>query len=360
MAENDISKKGFQLVSRYRSAIMGIAALFILFFHAWVLLTNEPADGSFSLIHFIEMYVKITGFGGVDVFFLLSGIGLTFAIQKESLSKFYYRRVRRIALPALTIGIVRGIVQGWGAAETFRRVSGYNFFAESIYTFLWFVHAIIILYILFPLYYKLFSKAENKIVFTGAVILIWLVIAIAVRGVMREDIFGFFNRIPVFLIGILFGHLTQKHKDAVFTLQTYIMLVIMFLTGLYLVYLTNFEDFPLIVTSGNCFLPTLLVAVSSTFLIAKIMDILERRVSVLGKGLNKVLGFFGMISLELYCVQWWFADMASLFVEAGWNKMLVNLFIFFITVASSWVLSVLFKYFWEAVEMPFKKSKKKR
>lgn len=357
MTENNINNKGFQLVSRYRSVIMGIAALAIYYFHAWVILSPEPQNGGFSLLYSLETYIKVTSFGGVDVFLFLSGMGLTFAIQKESLPKFYYRRFRRILLPALAVGIVRGIVQDWGAAETFRKISGYYFFTESIYKYLWFVHAIVILYIFFPLYYKLFAKAKNKILFTAGAVMIWFVLAVLLRNTMRLDMICFFNRIPVFLIGILFGHLTQKHENAIFSKWIYLMFLIMFGIGLYLAYLTNFKGFEPIITRSRTFLPPLLIAVSSSFLIAKIMEILERRLSMFGKGVNKVLSFLGMISLELYCIQWWFADMVSLFVEAGWNKMLVNLFVFTMTVATSWVISVLFKYFWEAVEIPFKKEK---
>lgn len=359
MSNNKISNNGYQLVSKYRSAIMGIAALWIYIFHAWIILSPEPQAGSFSLLNFLERYIKEIGFAGVDVFFLLSGIGLTFAIKKESLPKFYYRRIRRVALPALTIGIVRGIVQNWGFAETLRIVSGYNFFMKSIYDFMWFVPAIIILYIFFPLYWHFFEKAANKILFTTGAVLIWLVITLLVRNILREDMFGFTARIPVFLIGILFGYLTQKHKDAAFTAQTYALLAIILANGLYLAYLANFKQYDLLVPAGNSFLPTLFIAVGLTFLAAKSMEITERRLPRFGKGIVTVLGFFGSISLELYCIQWWFAPMSTLFLEDGFPGYLVNIALFVLTTATAWVLGILCKFFWELVEQPFKHRKKK-
>ena len=68
---------GLDLISKYRGAIMGFAALWILFFHEWVtLFVNNQVGVN------IEGYLKRIGFCGVDIFLLLSGIGLTFAIRK--------------------------------------------------------------------------------------------------------------------------------------------------------------------------------------------------------------------------------------------------------------------------------------
>lgn len=68
---------GLDLISKYRGAIMGFAALWILFFHEWVtLFVNNQVGVN------IEGYLKRIGFCGVDIFLLLSGIGLTFAIPR--------------------------------------------------------------------------------------------------------------------------------------------------------------------------------------------------------------------------------------------------------------------------------------
>lgn len=90
---------GLDLISKYRGAIMGFAALWILFFHEWVtLFVNNQVGVN------IEGYLKRIGFCGVDIFLLLSGIGLTFAIRKGNVLTFYYRRIKRILLPFLVMG----------------------------------------------------------------------------------------------------------------------------------------------------------------------------------------------------------------------------------------------------------------
>lgn len=352
--KKDGCQNGFELLTKYRGAIMGIAALSIYYFHAWTPLTLEPQESSIIILSFIEHVYKEIGFLGVDIFFLLSGIGLTFAIKKESLAKFYYRRMRRIILPFVTIGIIRGITQNWSWATIIGNITGFNFYAKDVNSFLWFVPAIITLYLFFPLYYKFFSKSQNKIIFTSSVIVIWLFITLLVRNTMRYDLFGFTNRIPVFAIGILIGYLIQNHKGIVFSIHTYISLILILILGLYLAYLTSYKEYELIVPMGNCFLPTLLIAVSSSFLIAKLLDMINNRFAKIGIILIKILEFFGIISLEFYCVQSWFVDIITLLLEDGWSKHLVNLSIFLLVTSTAWLMSVLFKYFWEFVEHLFR------
>lgn len=73
-------------IIKYRTAVMGFAALWIMFFHeGMVLYFSNP------LLYNLERFVKKTGFAGVDIFLLLSGMGLVYAIQKESIPYFYYR-----------------------------------------------------------------------------------------------------------------------------------------------------------------------------------------------------------------------------------------------------------------------------
>ena len=347
---------GFLLLSGYRGAIMGIAAIWILVFHEWMQVTVNPEDGSFHLINFLERYIKAIGFCGVDIFLLLSGIGLTFAIKKESLLKFYYRRLRRILLPFLTIAVIRWRLEHWDFKIFLGNISGVRFYRESMYSFLWFVPAIVTLYLLFPLYYKLFCKAKDKIMFTAGTITLWMLITLLVRDKMRGDLFGFTNRIPVFVIGVLFGWMTQNRKEIIFTLQTWIHLLITLSLGLYLAYISNFFGYGLIVPVSNCCIPNCLIAVSFPFLVSKLLHILERNTVRFGKGLAKVLGFFGAFSLEFYCVQEWFSGiMIPKLTERGWTHLGINLAIFVMVTAISWAASMVFKYFWKLVELPFRK-----
>ena len=340
-----ICNNGFQLISKYRGAIMGFAAVCIYYYHEWIPLFASPDDGSFSLLSVTEAYTKRIGFFGVDIFFLLSGLGLTFAIKKESTPRFFCRRLRRVLPPFLTVALIRCFLEKWDAAAFFGNISGYGFYAKSIYSFLWFVPAIITLYLVFPLYYRVFRKADDKVLFTAGVIVIWLLITLLVRDSMREDLFGFTNRIPVFVIGVLFGYLTQHRADTVFTGKTYLFLLLLLSLGLYLAYLANFRSVDLVVPVGNCCLPNCLIAVSLPFLIAGLLDIMERRLARLGKGVAKALGFFGTFTLEFYCVQEWFGDfMIPRLREYGLSDLVIDLALFLMISVASWSAVVLFQF----------------
>ena len=356
-ADNIDTRNGFLLISKYRNAIMGIAALWILCFHAWIPVTPSYTPDNFRFFSFLERYIKTIGYVGVDIFLLLSGLGLTYAIKKSSLIKFYYRRLKRIVLPSLVVFIFLWKVFGWSTLEFFQNISGYSFYFKNADGTLWFVPAIVTLYLLFPLYFKLFSKAKNKFIFTAAVITIWFIASLLLKDIMRTDLYGFTNRIPVFLIGILFGYITQNYKNIVFKPWAYICLIITLAIGLYLTYLATMLGYPMLLPVGNCFLPNLLIAVSLPFLIAKLLDIAEHHLGAFGKGINIVLIFFGTFTLESYCIQEWFIKIIPDLMNDGISIHLINFGMFFVINATAWVLSVLFKYFWKLVEMPFKKKK---
>ena len=88
------------LLCNYRLPIMGISCLWIFLFHVWV-----PLLGDVAYLGKFEFYFLRMGYVGVDIFFLLSGIGLVYSISKHSLSVYYYRRIKRILISFLLAGI---------------------------------------------------------------------------------------------------------------------------------------------------------------------------------------------------------------------------------------------------------------
>lgn len=357
MGTDSDSNNGFLLISKYRGAIMGLAALWILIYHAWNPLLSENAGGIQGFFSFLELYIKKVGFCGVDIFFLLSGFGLTYAISKGSLFRFYYRRIRRIALPFLAICIVDAVFEKWSLAEFVKIVTGYYFYTQDINFFLWFIYAIVILYLLFPAYYKLFSSAKNKVLFTSGVIVLWLLLSLILRDKIRLDIFGFTNRIPVFVIGILFGHVSKTYKEIRFTKRTYIFILITFALGLYLQYLTRFLKIELIIPDGKCFLPNLITAVCVSFLFAKLLDAFERHLKAFGKAVIAVFAFLGTFTVEMYCAQDFFPALIPLLRNDGWSNLMINVTIFFLVIATAWVESVIFKYILKLADRCFDRNK---
>ncbi len=352
--ETAVEKNGFKLLAKYRGAIMGLAALWILFFHEWQIMITVPGKAAE-----IELYIKRVGFCGVDIFLFLSGIGLVFAIGKGSILSFYYRRLKRVYLPFFIVGFIRFITEKVDAGIFWKNVLCINFYQTNMYSFLWFVPAILTLYLLFPLYYKVYDKAADKTLFTGAMFVLWLAIALFCRESLRADLWGFFNRIPVFLFGIHAGYLSKTHKNP-FSKTTWLSLGIILVAGLYFAYLANFIGVGFIVPTSNCFLPNLIIAVSYPFVTAKILDILCNlpKVNVIGKGIVRFFSFFGMFSLELYCVQEWLGGKILAEIP-NYSPLMKNFAVFSVSVFAGFILYLIVKYFWVLVEMGVTKIKNK-
>ena len=347
---------GFKLISKYRSALMGFSAIWILVFHLWrTFVTMDTAA-----LAYLEYRVKRFGYCGVDIFLLLSGMGLTYAIGKSKLPVFYYRRLKRIILPFITIAVIRMFKENWSMESFLNNISGKAFYTQSIYCFLWFVPAIVSLYIIFPLYWKGFKKT-GAYFWTGTMLLLWLLFELGVKDTLRGDLFGFINRIPVFIIGVLLGYLTQTRGNIPFKRRAYFPIALVFILGLKFLELTNFSDFPLIVNTPNCCFPPLLISVSFPFLFAKLLNELESRKGfcVVGKIINGFFKFFAGFTIEIYCLQEWFNSIHSpSLLEKGWGPLKVNIVIFTEIILISFAASVVFKYFWKLVEWPFIRNKK--
>lgn len=352
------------LVGKYRKCIMGFAALYILLFHEHTYIFSPG-----NVFYDIENGIKTTGFMGTDIFFLLSGLGLTYSIRKSNLINFYYKRFRRIIFPFVCMGIIKLLFSqlpidknpAWTFEDFIGNVTGFNFFTKNICSFLWFVPAICIFYLLFPLYNKLIGKAADKITFTSVVVCVWLFVTMLCTDIVtdmgRGDIYGFINRIPVFVIGVLLGYIAQGKKLYI-TKLGWVLVLLVNAIGMYLSVKTNFNDWQLLVPAPNCFLPNLMLSVTLVFILAKVFDALSK--VLIGRGVNAVFGFYGMMSLEFYCVQEYFGlIIRQNFFALNDVPMLLDLIVLAaVTVAS---LAVYFaeKGFWFVVEFPFKRTKNK-
>lgn len=85
------SKLDLTLISKYRTPLMGIAALMIIFCHA-------PQYGV-VMPSFISNFISRGGLG-VDIFLYLSGVGCWYSLSKGvTLKSWYYKRFIRIFIP---------------------------------------------------------------------------------------------------------------------------------------------------------------------------------------------------------------------------------------------------------------------
>lgn len=185
------------LLSKYRTELMGIAILNVILFHL----------GDLNPIREIWSY----GYLGVDVFLLLSGMGLVYSWKKDNkISSFYKKRFERIIPTYLLIEVVYlSIKVKLGEIPDIKSavymITGMNFWKYSDRTF-WYIYAICVLYLIFPLIMKVIN-ARNKEFFNFILILISLYIAVLIISVTKFNyLLIFITRIPVFVLGIYIGN----------------------------------------------------------------------------------------------------------------------------------------------------------
>lgn len=337
-------KYSFDAISRYRTEIMGFAALWIWIFHEWELILH-----SVPVLSYAESFIQKVGFCGVDIFFLLSGMGLTYASGKYPLRTFYKKRLQRVLPPFILIVAVYSICNGESWLTFLMRISGYSFLMGNMNTILWFVPAIIILYLLFPIYYRLFLSSKRKNLFTAAVILIWLVASVLLDGTLRIDLYGFTNRIPVFVTGILFGW-TIQNKTLQFSIGRWIICCAVFAAGVSFAYTTNFRGMYLLVPLSNCCLPNYLLTVSGCALLSKLFYLLDNHCCKLYDLVKKFLNFFGTRSLEFYCVQEMVGGIAHKFLYQRFGSVLGNISNFLCAVLAAEIIYRICRFFLRLLE----------
>ena len=97
-----MKKLSFSIFSKYREILMGMAILSILIFHY----TEDCSTFGINYNGFVKLYKTYIGSSGVDIFLLLSGLGLYYSFSKDNTIKnFYFKRVKRVLIPYLIVSV---------------------------------------------------------------------------------------------------------------------------------------------------------------------------------------------------------------------------------------------------------------
>lgn len=151
---------------------------------------------------------------GVDIFLLLSGAGLYFSFKKNpDLPEFWRKRLLRILPSSVIVAIIVLCFSGFSNVWLFlARVTFLDFFLvrKQGLTF-WYVPAILVLYLLFPLFFKIIKKLGYwglALIVTGSVVLTLIMYFIAPDMFSQWELL--LTRIPVFASGIILGRMIEK------------------------------------------------------------------------------------------------------------------------------------------------------
>lgn len=264
------------ILSKYRKELMGGGALLILITHAY--------GNNVKMPYLLERIVDNCQIG-VDLFLLLSGIGIAFSLEKtiigkgdKSLISWYYSRFKRIYVPFFLIMFLYYLYvipfEGRSICTAVLDLANIGWWINGKGT--WYVSLTLLLYLLAPLLYKVLYNAKFKWV-------ILVVLCFLVWAIFQDDPNSSFHyvanaikRSPSFFIGIALAPLVKQECEINLPLLLLISIVLFVFASLAL---------PLGFCKWLLILPISLVL---AWIIEKIQL------------LRVPLSFLGVISLESY------------------------------------------------------------
>ena len=272
-------------ISKSRAYIMGIATLMIVLFHS-----NQLDFEMFSRLNkvgYLLNFLKTICNSGVEIFLIMSGVGLYFSFSKnDSLKTFYKKRLTRI-LPSvlIIISIYYFIVGDFGIKDYLTRITLLQFFIDGTKDF-WYFSFLLVLYLIFPVIFKIINKYNVK----GCLFLILFVL-------LCNYLLFFFNldtykmyevaltRFPSFIIGVYLGK--QVYNENTISYKWLYYFILLLLLSLVLCFIVYHKGIVTIFWARYLKLP---IIISLIFLFS-CMNF---------KPLNKFIIWIGGYSMEIY------------------------------------------------------------
>ena len=270
---------------------MGIACILIIFAHSFFL--SEKT----SLIYFFRTKSQI----GVDIFLFLSGIGLYYSyIKNNNIKEFYLKRFSRI-LPLYFIIIIIWLSFFDKNINTFmdffNRITFIDFFIDDDFSH-WFIIFILLMYLIFPILYKiLFVEIEYEKTYLFIITLILtVVIYVALSFVINSDtkepywIELFLSRMSIFLWGIVAGYFVKNNFKINFV-KTMIYLILTIIVGFSLIYY-KVGIFASLTFTRCLYAP---MAIALCIILSQLLTLLKDNGFI-----KQILAYIGKYTLEIY------------------------------------------------------------
>lgn len=230
------------LLSKYRDELFGLATISIIIYH--FVMDYRGSDlydaAGMTAKLFANGYYHTIGSIGVEVFLLLSGMGLFFAFSKdEKIGPFYKKRFLRIIPTYCLVGIayyvVRDIViKGNGIGAVIKHFTFYSFLTDGDVA-MWFIFAILVFYLAYPLIYHVFKEKRHNV---GMFLIVLIIVGLGLV-LLHEFAYKFYDdtnimtlRIVVFIIGCYLGQSIKEQRPVsmpivgTFIIVTFILKVI--------------------------------------------------------------------------------------------------------------------------------------
>lgn len=186
-------------LSGCRNEIKGFAILWVVLFHAQLGLEGWAYQ------------LQRIGYGGVDLFFFLSGYGLCHSLHQDAdLGRYLARRARRLLPAYIPFCVVWLAVMlplyGAGPVTSIRiaagNLSALGFFAEIPLLINWYPGALALCVFAAPAFYTVLARERRRALHAAVLLLLLFGAGLAFVG---RDAYMAMARLPVFVLGMLFA-----------------------------------------------------------------------------------------------------------------------------------------------------------
>lgn len=303
------------LLSTQRQYLMGFSTLYIMLFH---ITTLNPNTG----ISFFDM-----GNVGVDVFLILSGIGIYFSLSKDNqtLKTFYKSRLNRIVPPYLLITIPFSLYSYIKGDISINHIVFRLLGLSTLYEgnkWLWYITIALFTYLLAPLFKKVVDHNKPIVTF----LLFFTVFYSIAIFIPRSEIM--WTRIPMFYLGMIIGKmLFNKENLRINPIMGFISLILVFCIAYKLYHHGCFghHHYTIIRFALNIYSLPLSLCVAHI-------------INHLPTDAKRILGWFGKYSFELYITH---LVVIFYFFHNVENLWLYGFFVLAISLPSSYILKII-------------------
>ena len=288
-----------------KKVIMSFSALMIIIFHLWINITKPNTN-----IYLIETYLRYIGYIGVDIFFFLSAYSLA-SNEIDNYLNFIFKRFKKIYLKFIIFGVIAFFFNKWSFLKLLKIIFGIEFLTKGGGSFLWFIPAIMIIYVFLPLYKKLDNK--YKIITPIITIITYLILVITLSINKKTTLLIFINRIPIILLGYYFSKLKIFEKLQKNNLLYYCIALCLTIFGLFFNYYLYLNHFYLSYFQDIFYVLSIPLIIGVILLLDKIKS-------------NKLFNYLGSITLEVYAIQMIFGYyLTGKLVKIISNSFLINI-----------------------------------
>jgi len=301
-----------------KKTIMAVSALLILLFHLWILVTDLQ----------IEAYLRHMCVVGVDLFFFVSAYSIG-KREKIVYKDFIINRLEKVYLKFVLFSIIATLYFGWNGIKFIKIILGIELFEKGGGAFLWFLPAIMLVYLILP-FYKKVDSIYPKLTFFLTISL-YLVLSIIVSlFTTYKTLFILTNRIPILLVGYYFAKYHVFEFLNHYKLKYWITTVVTLLFGTILSYFEYINHW------NVSWCRYIFYIIYLPFSIGMILLLDQIRV-------NPLISKIGSVTLELYGLQMIFGfKLASVIYQIINRKLFSNIVTIIVLIVIAIVIQYIF------------------